>query len=285
MTLPVSQAHLLKRQPDTPLGRLDALLVCLFLDQGLRCGEVHALRDRATLVAYNAGFCTEESMMSTNGSKAKPGPDREQIIREATYYAALFGWYDTSEAAQRVNLLTVTVMDMADIPGEARPSGATHQLYVCINATAYIVTRYSGPPPLLATYKVEHSDRTDQQRHETALRATALDAALWHFTGGSYRPAGDDHEARRRAVDELLEDGKEYETEERAEWERHAIVRDELPDIYLAGVEGGPAPRVSRQWSVAIGPYHSCEVGLVGYDENGNPDFIAVDREPGEGEE
>jgi integrase len=44
MTLHVSQAHLLKRQPDTPLGRRDALLVCLFLDQGLRCGEVHTLR-------------------------------------------------------------------------------------------------------------------------------------------------------------------------------------------------------------------------------------------------
>ena len=44
MTLHVSQAHLLKRQPDTPLGRRDALLVCLFLDQGFRCGEVHTLR-------------------------------------------------------------------------------------------------------------------------------------------------------------------------------------------------------------------------------------------------
>ena len=43
MTLHVSQAHLLKRQPDTPLGRRDALLVCLFLDQGFRCGEVHTL--------------------------------------------------------------------------------------------------------------------------------------------------------------------------------------------------------------------------------------------------
>ncbi len=44
MMLHVSQAHLLKRQPDTPLGRRDALLVCLFLEQGFRCGEVHTLR-------------------------------------------------------------------------------------------------------------------------------------------------------------------------------------------------------------------------------------------------
>ena len=44
MTLHVSQAHLLKRHSDTPRGRRDALLVCLFLDQGFRCGEVHTLR-------------------------------------------------------------------------------------------------------------------------------------------------------------------------------------------------------------------------------------------------
>ena len=44
MTLHVSLTQLLKRQPDTPLGRRDALLVCLFVDQSLRCAEVHTLR-------------------------------------------------------------------------------------------------------------------------------------------------------------------------------------------------------------------------------------------------
>jgi len=48
MTLQVSQAHLLKRQPDTPLGRRDALHVCLCLDQGLRCGEVQPCARRAS---------------------------------------------------------------------------------------------------------------------------------------------------------------------------------------------------------------------------------------------
>ena len=43
MTPYVSQVHLLKRQPDTPLGRRAALLVCLFLDQSFRYGEVYIL--------------------------------------------------------------------------------------------------------------------------------------------------------------------------------------------------------------------------------------------------
>jgi integrase len=37
------QAAELKSQPDTPQGRRDALLMCLLLDHGLRCGEVAGL--------------------------------------------------------------------------------------------------------------------------------------------------------------------------------------------------------------------------------------------------
>jgi integrase len=37
------QARQLKSQPDTPQGRRDALLMCLLLDHGLRCGEVQGL--------------------------------------------------------------------------------------------------------------------------------------------------------------------------------------------------------------------------------------------------
>jgi integrase len=37
------QAKQLKKQPDTPQGRRDALLMCLLLDHGLRCGEIAAL--------------------------------------------------------------------------------------------------------------------------------------------------------------------------------------------------------------------------------------------------
>ncbi len=37
------QAQALKQQPDTPQGRRDALLMCLLLDHGLRCGEIAEL--------------------------------------------------------------------------------------------------------------------------------------------------------------------------------------------------------------------------------------------------
>ena len=37
------QAAALKEQPDTPQGKRDALLVCLLLDHGLRCGEIASL--------------------------------------------------------------------------------------------------------------------------------------------------------------------------------------------------------------------------------------------------
>lgn len=46
------QARMLKRHPDTPLGRRDALLMCLLLDQGLRVGEaVQLVRDDFDLEA------------------------------------------------------------------------------------------------------------------------------------------------------------------------------------------------------------------------------------------
>ena len=38
------QADLLKQHPDTPVGRRDALLMCLLLDHGLRCGEIARLQ-------------------------------------------------------------------------------------------------------------------------------------------------------------------------------------------------------------------------------------------------
>lgn len=43
VTISAEQARALKSQPDTPQGRRDALLMCLLLDHGLRCGEVAAL--------------------------------------------------------------------------------------------------------------------------------------------------------------------------------------------------------------------------------------------------
>jgi integrase len=43
-SLTKEQADLLKRQPDTSQGRRDALLICLLLDHGLRCGEIAGLQ-------------------------------------------------------------------------------------------------------------------------------------------------------------------------------------------------------------------------------------------------
>ena len=44
VALTADQAVSLKRQPDTPQGRRDALLMCLLLDHGLRAGEVAGLQ-------------------------------------------------------------------------------------------------------------------------------------------------------------------------------------------------------------------------------------------------
>lgn len=44
VALTAEQAAQLKRQPDTPQGRRDALLMCLLLDHGLRAGEVARLQ-------------------------------------------------------------------------------------------------------------------------------------------------------------------------------------------------------------------------------------------------
>lgn len=56
--VPISpeQARALKNQPDTEQGRRDALLMCLLLDHGLRCGEVAALA--ATSMNLSAGLLT-----------------------------------------------------------------------------------------------------------------------------------------------------------------------------------------------------------------------------------
>lgn len=44
ITISWEQAQTLKKQPDTPQGRRDALLMCLLLDHGLRCGELAQIK-------------------------------------------------------------------------------------------------------------------------------------------------------------------------------------------------------------------------------------------------
>lgn len=50
------QAKQLKNQPDTPQGRRDALLMCLLLDHGLRCGEIATLKPEHFTLSEDSGF-------------------------------------------------------------------------------------------------------------------------------------------------------------------------------------------------------------------------------------
>ena len=209
--------------------------------------------------------------MKTNESKKEA--TRDQIIREATYEAARFGWYDTSEMAQKNNLLTITVFDMTSI--EPLPDRSTHRFFVCVNATAYMVTRFSD-----CRYEVVAHDQGERHRQERLLRTAVLDYALWHLTGegAGYHPSHGE-EAREAAIEELLE---EYTEEEREEGETsYPVVRDELPDISLApGSEDSLCPLAQRQWSVQIGDIlNYCEVGLIGYNPDGTPELVAVDSD------
>lgn len=227
--------------------------------------------------------------MSTTGSNGSNGsqatPSRDEVVYLSAYYAAVSGNYDTSESAQKMNLLTITIMDMTTIPGEVLRPGTTHQMYVIVNETGYLVTCFRD-----GSYVSEPHDHTPEQRQERALREAVLDAGLWQLTGegaGYHVDAGP--RARADAINTLLadqpEDPKERE-EHNPDPVDHPIVRDELPDLTISlapGAEGGIGPRVLRQWTVQIGgPWNSCEVGLFGYEADGTPVLIPMDREPGE---
>lgn len=211
-------------------------------------------------------------MSTTNGSTAMPS--RDEVIRLCTYYAAVDGYFDTSEAAQKAGLLTISVMDMA------LPEGATHRFYVMINRTGSMVTRYSDD-----RYEVTPGGEAESQRQERELREAVLETALWRFTGEGalYLPGRSSQEDKERIIAELLAAGPEEEEREGGDPVNHPVIRDELPDptISLAkGPEGGVAPRVLRQWLVQIGRYLYCEVALFGYDEDGSPSLLPIDKEP-----
>ena len=213
--------------------------------------------------------------MSTNGSKAPIS--RDEVIRLSTYHAAVTGWYDTSQAAQKSGVLTISVMDMA--PYEPLPAGARYKFYVMVNHCGYMVVYYPGHPD---RYEVESHDQSEHQRQERELREAVLDTTLWYVTGeGAGYHLGDGQEARAAAIQELLE-GEEADPERDGGPVVHPVIRDELPDIYLApGDESSPAPRALRQWSVSFGDGPYCEVGFFGYEEDGSPALVPVDAEPG----
>lgn len=74
------QARQLKIQPDTPQGRRDALLMCLLLDHGLRCGEVKGLQVQS--VNLDEGMLTfyREKVYKTQNHRLTP--DTYQAARK-----------------------------------------------------------------------------------------------------------------------------------------------------------------------------------------------------------
>lgn len=85
--LTTDQARLLKRQPNTPQGRRDAVLVCLMLDLGLRVGEVVSLQtanvnlDDNTITFWREKVSKQQTHRMTNGLRSAM---REYIQNDAT---------------------------------------------------------------------------------------------------------------------------------------------------------------------------------------------------------
>src|SRR5258708_16252000 len=79
------QAKQPEKQPDTPQGRRDALLMCLLLDHGLSCGEIAAL----TPDAINLGEGTLRFY------RAKVDVKQTHDLSRDTLQAAIlnFKWY------------------------------------------------------------------------------------------------------------------------------------------------------------------------------------------------
>ena len=94
VSLNAAQAKMLKAQPATPVGRRDALLMCLLLDHGLRCGEVALLEiDDFDLQAGTLRFY-------------RPKVDKEQTHRlTGDTRVALRAWVESGDAPAQGPLL------------------------------------------------------------------------------------------------------------------------------------------------------------------------------------
>jgi integrase len=92
--LTYEQAAELKAQPDTPQGRRDALLMCLLLDHGLRCGEVALLQtDNLDLRTGTLRFY-------------RPKVDKEQVHKlTADTLRAAYAWLTGGDAPAEGPLL------------------------------------------------------------------------------------------------------------------------------------------------------------------------------------
>jgi integrase len=81
------QAKRLKQQPDTPQGRRDAVIMCLLIDHGLRCGEVAGLQ------------VSDFDLKAGEMRFYRPKVDKEQTHKlSADTARALAAWFDSGEA-------------------------------------------------------------------------------------------------------------------------------------------------------------------------------------------
>src|SRR6266566_1899663 len=116
-----------------------------------------------------------------------------------TYHAAVAGYYDTSEEAQKANLLTITVMDEGAL--EKLPPDVTHLFYVLINSTAYHVTRTSA-----GAYTVAPDMERQPSAQEHQVREHVLETALIHYGyPGQYQ-------TKEEMIAHLLEDEEEEDS-------------------------------------------------------------------------
>jgi integrase len=106
--VPISAAERqrLKQQPDTPQGRRDALLMCLLLDHGLRCGEV------ADLVPANVSL--SEGLLVFWREKVKK-VQQHKLTGETLL--ALLRYYEVAQPADRLLLGSRKGHDGAHLEG------------------------------------------------------------------------------------------------------------------------------------------------------------------------
>ena len=94
VSLNPAQARQLKQQPATPQGRRDALLMCLLLDHGLRCGEVAMLEV--------GDFDTNNGTMTFY----RPKVDKRQTHQlTGDTLLALRAWIESGDAPQQGRIL------------------------------------------------------------------------------------------------------------------------------------------------------------------------------------
>ncbi|GAC1547761.1 MAG: hypothetical protein NVS2B7_23480 [Herpetosiphon sp.] len=139
LVLSREQVQRLKQQPATPQGCRDALLMCLLLDHGLRCGEVVGLQvehldlQAGTLRFYREKVDLEQThRLSPATHRAARAylavggaPGRGQLLRGSRKNGELWGGMDKRAVNKRVALLGAAVGVPRLSPHDCRHTWAT----------------------------------------------------------------------------------------------------------------------------------------------------------------